>query len=211
MSLDSSLGLTVLSKAKFLRLWTVRVKFYWCVPFVVAGHSQGQTWKGISSEPCRKPCQWHNQPPKAAASMHDVTIRSGLKAEAKCVWKIPPREKNFSKNLCKEKKNSAISSEGQQVLSMSDYKWQTLQWALTESSQLHIPSPFLQSISMPIAAALSLSGNQSARHWLRQQLPLQLPTHILQNPSPNCNRGTCWESYCPLEVPRKHRSILTRT
>lgn len=104
MSLDSSLGLTVLSKAKFLRLWTVRVKFYWCVPFVVAGHSQGQTWKGISSEPCRKPCQWHNQPPKAAASMHDVTIRSGLKAEAKCIWKIPPREKKFSKNLHKKKK-----------------------------------------------------------------------------------------------------------
>lgn len=64
---------------------------------------------------------------------------------------------------------------------------------------------FLLSLSVPMAAVLSLSGKHSVSHWLGQQLPLQLPTHILQNATsssiPNCNRGTCWESYCTLEMP----------
>lgn len=51
--------------------------------------------------------------------MHDVPIRSGLKAEAERVQEIPLREK-FSVRISIKKKNSAISSEGQQVLSVSD-------------------------------------------------------------------------------------------
>lgn len=127
----------------------------------------------------------------ATTSMHHVTFGSGLKAEAKWRWKIPPKEKFFMKNLS-QRMLFPLKVNKYSVCHTKSHKLSnelSLETACEASYLLFYWEAFSCQVHQHLVSQVTgLAVNMS------QRPPFWFPRHIKQNPtsssSNNYYRGT---------------------
>lgn len=173
MRLDFSPGFTILSKVTFLGVWTVGVKFYWCVPHLLLQDTHKDRHERASL--------------LSIESLANDTI-SHLKQHHPCMMRQPDQASKQKQNVYEKSlpgKNFSVRisvKEGTLLFPLKVSKYSACQAKSDKlCNELSLKAANYTSLLLFYWEVFPCQLQQcwgSVSHWLGQQLPLQLPTHI---------------------------------